>query len=172
MSARSFIARVLPAGAMAASATALAAGWAGDDVRWLGVLGLSEVVVVGGLRWSGLLRRRPWARLGLRLAAAAAALTAAGRHLPSAEAVAFLFAATGLVGLAWGAARWKLSGDRERPRLRPQLEAMSVVASVGLWFASVPLPPSGWSPLVGVLVATTALGPARPPSPLGPEQES
>lgn len=156
MSARAVAARLLPAGLVVAAGTWVASGALGDDFRWVGVVGVSELALLSGLRWAGWLQGRPWARLALRLAVAVMAVAVIGAPMPPADVVGWLFCVEGVLFGAWVATRWLFAGDG--PGLRRDLRGAGAVAGVGLWFMSVPLPPSGWSPLVGVLVATTALG--------------
>lgn len=158
--------RLLPAGLVVAVGTWVATGALGDDFRWVGVLALSELAVLSGLRWAGWLQGRPWSRLGMRLAVAVTAVAVARTPVPPADVVGWLFCVEGVLFGAWVAARWLLAGDRAH--LRRDLRGAGALAGVGLWFMSVPLPPSGWSPLVGVLVATTALGAEH----AAPEEES
>ena len=159
MSARAASAQELSVGLVAAAGTWIATGAAGDDFRWIGVLGLSEMGVLTGLRCGGWLRGRPWARLVVRLVAAVVAVSLAGVTMPSADEVGWLFWLEGaLLGVWVGVSSLVARG---RPWPGPDLRGAGVLAGMGLWFMSVPVPPSGWSPVVGVLVATTALGARR-----------
>lgn len=142
-----------------AATAAVAAGVLGDDLRWLGGVALGEAVITRALWWSGALRGCPWARLGLRLAAAVVALHVLGIAMPDAWVVGSVFLATAVGCLAWlGVLRvvgLRSGQDRE-------LEAtMAVAAAVGFWFALVGLPPSGWSAIVALLAGATAVGTSR-----------
>lgn len=169
LSARAASAQLLSAGLVAAAGTWIATGAVGDDFRWIGVLGLSEMGVLTGLRWTGWLRGRPWARLVVRLVAAVVAVRLAGVTMPSADEVGWVFSLEGALLGAWVGASSLVARGRPWSRPRPDMRGASVLAGVGLWFMSVPVPPSGWSPVVGVLVATTALGTRRG---TGVEEES
>jgi hypothetical protein len=128
----------------------VAAGGVGDDFRGLGVLALSELAVTRGLRLPGWLAGRPLARAALRLAVAAMAVAAVGASMPSAQFVAGLFLLEGVMWLGWVGLLWRGGGNRLR--LRAHLEMAALVTGVGVWFVSIPAPPSGWSPVVGVLL--------------------
>ena len=146
---------VVGAALMLLVATLVAAGTMGHDVRWLGGVVLSELVVTRALWWSGALARRPWARLGLRLATAAAVLALLDIAMPAAPVVASLFLVSALGCLLWLAVL-RLA-DEERWRRRRVVATMALVGGVGLWFAVVGIPASGWSPLVATMGGATAL---------------
>ena len=169
MRARGASAQLLSAGLVAAAGTWIATGAVGDDFRWIGVLGLSEMGVLTGLRCAGWLRGRPWVRLVVRLAVAAVAVGLAGVTMPSADEVGWVFWLEGALLGAWLGVSSLLARGRPWSRPRPDLRGAGVLAGMGLWFMSVPVPPSGWSTVVGVLVSTTALGTRRG---TGAEEES
>jgi len=140
-------------------ATAVAAGWLGEDFRWLGGVALSEMAVTRGLWWLGVLRRRPWARLGLRLGAAVVFLHVLGITMPDASLVGWVFLFSAVSCLAWlGVLRlvglYVASGADLVP-------IMALAAAVGLWFDVVGVPPTGWSPIVAVLAGATAVEAVR-----------
>ena len=153
-------ARPVVGAALTVLAAALVAGGAmGDDVRWLGAVALSEVVVTRALWWSGTLVHRPWVRLGLRLSAAAAVLGLLGIAMPAAPVVASVFLASAVGCVLWLAVLYLA---KEEPRRRRQVVAtMALAGAVGLWFAVVGVPPSGWSPLVAMFAGATALDASR-----------
>ena len=147
------------------AALAGALGVLGDDLRWFGVLALSEVALGRLLWWSRWLGRWPWASLGLRLVGVAVGLRGLDIPMPGAPLVGSMFVASALGGLAWvGVLR--LAGENGG-RQRELLVGVGVYAVVGLWSMGVGVPPSGWTPIVMVLAADTALS-SRRAVPLAP----
>lgn len=147
--------RAVAAVAALVLATAVAAGWLGDDFRWLGGVALSEMALTRVLWWTGALRRRPWARLGLRLGTAAVVLHLLGITMPDASLVGWAFLFSALSWLVWlGVLR--LVGLHVAAGA-DVVTIMALAAVVGLWFYVVGLPPSGWNPIVAVLAGATAV---------------
>lgn len=141
------------------AATVVVAGALGDDLRWLGGVALSEVVVSRGLRrwWPGLLRRR-WVRLGLRLATAALLLRLLHITMPDADVVGTVFLFAGGVSLIWlGMARLVGMGSRDDL----VVTTMALAVGVGLCCSVLPVPGSGWGALTALLAAATALEASR-----------
>lgn len=136
-------------------AVAAVAGGLGDDFRWLGALALSEALVTRG-RWRPeALRRRPWVRLGLKLGVGALALRVLGIAMPDASAVGWVFLLAALGCLAWLGLLALVGLDSDRAG--EEAATMAVAGAVGLWFAVVGVPSSGWAALVAVLGGATAL---------------
>ncbi len=150
------VGRVGRPAAMVAAAAVVAFGGLGEDYRWLGVVGLTEFVVLAVRRESVSLAQRPWVVLGLRLAASALAVSVSRAPVASAGDVGWLFMLEGMVGLAWVGVRRTLRSDAFQHR-RADGRVFAGVAVIGVWFTYVSLPSSGWSPLVAVLVMVTAV---------------
>jgi hypothetical protein len=136
-------------------ATGGAAGWLGDDFRWLGGVALSEVALTRVLWRTGALRRRPWARLGLRLGSAAVVLHLLGITMPDASLVGWVLLLSALSCLVW-VGLLRLVGLHVAAGA-DVVTIMALAAAVGLWFDVVGVPPSGWSPIVAVLAGATAV---------------
>ncbi len=150
------VGRVGRPAAMVAAAAVVAFGGLGEDFRWLGVVGLTELVVVAVRRESVWLGQRPWVVLGLRLAAGALAVSVSRAPMASAADVGWLFMAEGVLGLVWVGIRRSLRSAPVNRRRRDGW-VFAGVAVIGVWFTYVSVPPSGWSPLVAVLVMVTAV---------------
>ena len=141
------------------AAIVMVAGAVGDEVRWLGGVALSEVAVSRGLRrwWPGLLRR-PWVRLGLRLATAAVLLRLLHITMPDAAVVGTVFLFASVASLIWlGMVR--LAGMGRRDDLL--VASMALAVGVGLSVSVLPVPGSGWGALTALLAAATALEASR-----------
>lgn len=165
---RAVVARLVPS-AMVGVGLAVALGAMGEEFRGLGVLALSELVVTRGLRLLGWLGGRPLARAAVRLAVAAVALSVLGASMPPVRLVASLFVVEGIIWLGWVGVNWWRGCDQQW--LRAQLELAAVVSGIGVWFVSVPLPPSGWSPVVGVLLGSAAVASANRRQAVSVEEE-
>ena len=126
---------VLAAALTLLAATLITGGALGEDLRWLGGVAMSYLVVTRALRWSGALLRRPWVRLGLRLAAAAAVLAPLDIAMPDASAVGSVFLACAIVSLTWLGFLRLIGLDSFRSH--QVVATMAVLAGVGLWFAAV-----------------------------------
>ena len=146
--------------ATACMAGAITAGALGADWRWLGAFVLSELAATTGLRRSCWLAALPWARVGVRLVAPAAALFVLGLAMPSARVVGPLFLLEGIGGLGWVALC--LVAGHDLVRLRPALEAFGAVGTVGLCSSLVPSSStSGWAPVAAVVVTLSVLSTSR-----------
>jgi hypothetical protein len=139
------------------AAIVMVAGALGDEFRWLGGVALSEVVVSRGLRrWRPGLLRRPWLRLGLRLATAAVLLRLLHITMPDAAVVGTVFLFAGVASLIWlGMVRLVGMGPRD------DLLVATMALAVGLWFSLLPVSGSGWGALTALLAAATALEASR-----------
>jgi len=140
----------------AALALALAglAGILGQDFRWLGGLALGEVTLTRGMWWSGALCGRRWTRLGLRLTVSALALGVLGIAMPDASSVGWAYMLGALAALMW-LGLLVLVGPGHA-RAGESAATVAVMGVLGLWFAAVGVPSSGWAAAVTILTGARA----------------